>query len=133
VRPILFYDGDCGLCHRAVLFTLKRDRKGVFAFAPLQGETIRDLMDDATRAALPDSLVVREPEGRLRVKSAAVVSLLKRLGIPWKVLGALLWIIPHPLRDFGYDALAKVRHRLFRKPTSSCPIVPKDLRERFLP
>ncbi len=133
MRPILFYDGGCGLCHRAVLFTLKRDRKGVFAFAPLQGETVTTLLDDASRAALPDSLVLREPEGGLRVKSAAVVALLKRLGFFWRLLAALLWIIPSPIRDFGYDFIAKIRHRLFRKPESACPLVPKGLRERFLP
>lgn len=132
MRPILFYDGDCGLCHRAVLFTLKRDRKGLFAFAPLQGETVATLLDEASRAALPDSLVLREPAGELRVKSAAVVALLKRLGFFWKALGAALWIIPRPMRDFGYDLVAKVRHRLFRKPEGACPIVPAELRERFL-
>lgn len=132
MRPILFYDGDCGLCHRAVLFTLKRDRKGLFAFAPLQGETVATLLDEASRAALPDSLVLREPEGELRVKSAAVVALLKRLGFFWRVLGGALWIIPRPIRDFGYDLVAKVRHRLFRKPAGACPIVPAELRGRFL-
>lgn len=133
MRPILFYDGDCGLCHRAVLFTLKRDRKDAFAFAPLQGETVKTLLDEGARAQLPDSLVLREPEGRLLVKSSAVVALLKRLGLFWKVLGGALWIIPRPLRDFGYDLVAKIRHRLFKKPDSACPIVPKGLRERFLP
>lgn len=133
MRPILFYDGDCGLCHRAVLFTLKRDRQGLLAFAPLRGETVTTLVDEAARTSLPDSLVLREPEGVLRVKSAAVVALLKRLGFFWRLLGAALWIIPRPVRDFGYDLVAKVRHRLFAKPAGACPIVPKGLRDRFLP
>ncbi len=132
MRPILFYDGDCGLCHRAVRFTLKRDRKGLFAFAPLQGETVRALLDDATRSAIADSLVLREPEGELRVKSAAVIALLKRLGFIWRALGTALWIVPRPLRDFGYDTVAKVRHRLFKKPEAACPLVPQGLRDRFL-
>ena len=133
MRPILFYDGDCGLCHRAVLFTLKRDRKGAIAFAPLQGETMQDLVGEDARATLPDSLVLRDPDGRLRVKSAAVVALLKRLGPFWKLCAALLWIVPRPLRDLGYDAIARIRHRLFQKPESACPLVPQGLRDRFLP
>ena len=36
---IIFYDGDCALCHRMVQFILARDSKFLFSFAPLQGET----------------------------------------------------------------------------------------------
>ena len=132
MTPILFYDGTCGLCHGAVLFVLKRDKGAVFRFAPLQGETLMELVPQDVRAALPDSLVLREPDGRLSMRSSAVVGMLKRLGLFWRVLGALLWIIPRPLRDLGYDLVAKVRHRLFKKPDDACPIVPQELRGRFL-
>ena len=133
MNPILFYDGTCGLCHGAVLFVLKRDKAGRFRFAPLQGETLQELVADGTRAALPDSLVLREPDGRLFTRSSAVVAMLKRLGPFWRVLGALLWIVPRPLRNLGYDGIAKVRHRLFKKPDDACPLVPRELRGRFLP
>jgi predicted DCC family thiol-disulfide oxidoreductase YuxK len=133
MNPILFYDGACGLCHGAVLFLLKCDKAGVFRFAPLQGETLAEQVPEETLAALPDSLVLREPDGRLFTRSSAVVAMLKRLGPFWRVLGALLWVVPRPLRDLGYDAVAKVRHRLFKKPDDACPIVPKELRGRFLP
>jgi len=132
MNPVLFYDGDCGLCHGAVLFVLKRDRAGVFRFAPLQGETLIEQVPEEARAALPDSLVLREPDGRLLTRSSAVVGMLNRLGPLWRAAAALLWIIPRPLRDLGYDLVAKVRHRLFKKPEGACPIVPKDLRGRFL-
>ena len=130
---ILFYDGGCGLCHGAVRFVLKRDQKAVFRFAPLQGEAFHELVPEAARLALPDSLVLREPEGRLLMRSSAIIALLRRLGGLWRLLGALLWIVPRPLRDFGYDLVAKVRHRLFKTPEGVCPIVPQPLRDRFLP
>ncbi|HET6330415.1 MAG TPA: DCC1-like thiol-disulfide oxidoreductase family protein [Holophagaceae bacterium] len=133
VNPILFYDGTCGLCHGAVLFVLKRDRAGLFRFAPLQSETLVELVPEDTRAALPDSLVLREPDGRLFTRSSAVVGMLRRLGPFWSAMGALLWVIPRPLRDLGYDLMAKVRHRLFREPQDACPLVPVELRGRFLP
>ncbi|HXC17327.1 MAG TPA: DCC1-like thiol-disulfide oxidoreductase family protein [Holophagaceae bacterium] len=133
MNPVLFYDGTCGLCHGAVLFVLKRDKRAAFRFAPLQGETLTELVPEDTRAALPDSLVLREPDGRLFTRSSAVVAMLKRLGLFWRVMGALLRIIPLPLRDLGYDLVAKVRHRLFKKPDDACPIVPNELRGRFLP
>ena len=41
----IFYDGDCGLCHRAVRVVLAADPEGrAFRFAPLGGETFRALM-----------------------------------------------------------------------------------------
>ncbi len=133
MNPILFYDGDCGLCHGAVLFVVKRDPAGIFRFAPLQGETFIQLVSAETRATLPESLVLRQEDGSLLTRSAAVGALLQRLGGKWSVLATLLRIIPAFLRDFGYDTVAKVRHRLFRKPSGACPLVPAPLRERFLP
>lgn len=133
LAPILFYDGDCGLCHGAVRFVLKRDRAGRFRFAPLGGATMEELVPAAIRATLPDSLALRLPDRALLVRSSAVIALLKDLGFGWRILSWLLWLLPRPVRDFGYNRVAKVRHRLFRKPLGACPLVPQDLRERFLP
>ena len=133
MNPILFYDGGCGLCHGAVLFVLKRDREGAFRFAPLEGETFTAEVPEPLRAALPDSLALKEADGRLLTRSTAVAALLRRLGGFWAFLGGLLWIIPRPLRNLGYDLVAKVRHRLFKKPEGACPLVPPELRGRFLP
>jgi predicted DCC family thiol-disulfide oxidoreductase YuxK len=133
VNPILFYDGGCGLCHGAVRFVLKRDREGAFRFAPLEGETFTAEVPEALRAALPDSLALKEADGRLLTRSTAVAALLRRLGGFWAFLGGLLWIIPRPLRNLGYDLVAKVRHRLFKKPEGACPLVPPELRGRLLP
>ncbi|MBS1766580.1 MAG: DUF393 domain-containing protein [Acidobacteria bacterium] len=132
MSPILFYDGNCGLCHGAVLFVLKRDREGIFRFAPLQSETLKAEVPEALRATLPDSLVLKEPEGRVLTRSSAVVAMLRQLGGIWACLGAMLWIIPRPLRNLGYDLVAMVRHRLFKRPEGTCPLVPKELRGRFL-
>jgi predicted DCC family thiol-disulfide oxidoreductase YuxK len=132
VNPILFYDGGCRLCHGAVRFTLKRDKAGVFRFAPLQGETFLAQVPEAARTSLPDSLVLRELDGRILTRSSAVIGMLRRLGGVWRAVGAMLWILPRPLRDFGYDLVAKVRHRLFKKPEDLCPVVPQPLRDRFL-
>lgn len=133
MNPVLFYDGDCGLCHGAVRFILKRDKAGLFRFAPLQGETLERQVPAETRAALPDSLVLRQEDGEMLTRSSAVVAMLQRLGAGWPAVGLLLRIIPRFLRDFGYDCVAKIRHRLFRKPQGACPLVPPELRSRFLP
>ena len=133
MSAILFYDGGCGLCHRAVRFLLKRDRGAAFRFAPLAGDTFAREVSAPVRAALPDSLVLRLEDGTLLTRSAAVVAMLRRLGGAWTWLGLALRLVPPLLRDAGYDAVAKVRHRLFKTPEGACPLVPPALRDRFLP
>jgi predicted DCC family thiol-disulfide oxidoreductase YuxK len=129
----LFYDGTCGLCHGAVRFVLAEDRFARFRFATLQGKTFRAAVPKAEREALPDSLVLETRKGAILTKARAVRHGLAALGGSWRVLGGMSRIVPLPLLDAAYDAVARVRHRLFRRPADACPITPPDLRARFLP
>ena len=129
-RPILFYDGVCGLCNRAVDFVLVRAASDLFLFAPLQGETARERLSAEDTKTI-DSIVLLE--GRLSYRrSAAVVRVLWRLGGVWKLLAGLLWLIPSPLRDVGYKLVARTRYRLFGK-KETCRLPTADERSRFLP
>lgn len=131
---ILFYDGHCGLCHRAVKFVLKHDRPGdAFRFAPLQGPTFQAQVPANRRAGLPDSIVVLTQAGELLVRSDAFLHILGRLGGGWRRLAGLFSVIPRPARDRVYDFVARIRYRIFGKRDELCPIVPPDLRERFDP
>ena len=130
---ILFYDGACGLCHRTVLFVLAHDREGAFRFAPIGGASFSAAFPVAERERLPDSIVVRRSDGAILERSDAAAHLLARLGGGWRVLGALLRAIPRPIRDGGYDWVARNRKRWFPKPDDACPIVPAHLRARFVP
>lgn len=129
----LFYDGTCGLCHRTVRFLLAEDRRGAFRFAALGEETYQRTLPAAQRAGMPDSLVVVTHAGELRVRSDATIHLLLRLGGLWTALGRLLQLIPAPLRNAAYDVVARSRHRLFARPTESCPLLPPELAGRFDP
>ena len=130
VRCILFFDGICGLCNKSVDFVLSRDVVGVFQFAPLQGETARQLLPPADVADL--SSVVLLVEGRSYRKSSAAVRILWRLNLGWKVLGTLMWLVPLPLRDLGYLLIARSRYRLFGK-HETCRMPTSAERTRFLP
>jgi len=129
---MIFYDGGCGLCHRTVRFAIARDRDGSrFRFAALGGEAFRRFVPAALRARLPDSIVVLNPGGALLVRSAAVIHILERIGGPWRLTGRVLALVPQGIRDLGYDGIARVRHRIFRRPPDACPVTPPELRERF--
>jgi predicted DCC family thiol-disulfide oxidoreductase YuxK len=128
----IFYDGDCALCHGAVTFLVRRDRRGdLFRFAPLGGDAFHAELSPAEQASLPDSLVLRGADGRLLLRSDAVLHAFARLGQPWRAFAALSRIVPRPLRDAVYDLVARLRRRFLAPPAGTCPILPPDLRRRF--
>ena len=105
---VLFYDGSCGLCHRTTRLLLAEDSSGEkFRFAPLDSDTFRVAFQG--REALPDSLVLLRPDGRHFTRTSAVVLLLERLGGLWRLVALGLRLIPRPMRDAGYDAIARIR------------------------
>ena len=132
MQPILFFDGECGLCHRAVRLLLRLDRRARLRFAPLGGPTFCERVAQPERSELPDSLVMLT-EGRLLVRGAAVREGLRLVGGSGRLLAAALGLLPAPLADRLYDALARVRFRLFARPAGSCPVPPGRWRDRFLP
>jgi predicted DCC family thiol-disulfide oxidoreductase YuxK len=129
---VIFYDGSCGLCHGFVRFVLSEDRRGFFKFAPLQSDTFKERIPEAQRAALPDSVVVATAGGQVLSRSAAVRHVMNRLGGMWRLGATVANLVPEKLQDIVYDGVAKIRHKLFKKPTDACPLMPKELRARFL-
>ena len=128
---VVYYDGSCGLCHNAIRFLLAEDTSAQLRFAALQGDTFAaSVPADVT---VPDSVVVQLDDGTLLWKTAAARHLLGRLGGGWRAVGWLLRLIPLPLADVIYDAIARVRHRIFTRPKDVCPLLPPPLRARFLP
>ena len=129
----IFYDGACGLCHRFVRIVVTHDAQGYFRFAPLQGEAMAKAIPDADRrSALPDSIVVVTSANIVLVESDATAYILIGLGGFWRLLGVPLRLVPRPLRNLGYRCVAGVRSRLFKRPDNVCPLVPEELRDRFL-
>ncbi len=133
-RLRVFYDGDCGLCHRAVRFVLSEDRNGTdFRFAPLGCEAFERAVPVADRPSLPDSVVVVRGDGALLLRSQAILEIGRRLGGFWRVLAVLGGWLPRGWRDACYDLIAALRKRLFARPEAECPLIPPYLRGRFQP
>ncbi len=123
---LLFYDGLCGLCVGFARFAQERDRRGAFRFAPLHGPVFEATLDVEQRAELPDSVVVATGDGRVLVRSAAVVHVLRRLGGAWVPVSGALWLVPRPLRDWGYDQVARLRSRFFGRPSEQVELGDDD-------
>jgi predicted DCC family thiol-disulfide oxidoreductase YuxK len=128
-KPILFFDGVCGLCNRFVDFSLKHDPHGRVLFAPLQGKTAGELLSNTDLENL-DTVIFYE-NGSPSHRSTAIVKLLSGVGGLWTVLAWLLWLIPRPLRNFGYRVMAKNRYRFFGQ-KESCRLPTPEERTRFL-
>jgi predicted DCC family thiol-disulfide oxidoreductase YuxK len=117
-RDLLFYDGECGFCHGTARFVRRRDRRGLFAYAPLQGEEFLQAVPEDQRSRLPDSLVLLSREQGLLTRSSAALYIFSRLPQPWPFYAGILRLVPRPIRDFGYDLFARLRRRLFPAPKS---------------
>jgi predicted DCC family thiol-disulfide oxidoreductase YuxK len=135
-RAFLLYDGICGLCDRAVQFTLRHDRKDVFRFAPLQSDLASAILlrHGQDPAALNTVVLVLEPQlhgERLVTRSDAVLALLSKLGLPWSGLAAAGRLCPRIIREQLYDWIARRRYRMFGR-YDSCPVPTAAQREKFL-
>ncbi len=129
-HPIVFFDGVCGLCDQTVKRLLRLDTNRRLMFAPLQGETAQQLLTETDIQGLK-SLVVYDRAGQSRY-STAVVRILWHLGGLYRILSALLWVIPSPIRNWGYRFVAARRYQWFGK-HDACRLPAPGERERFLP
>lgn len=130
--PLLLYDGVCALCNGAVKLVLRRDRSGAVRFASLQGETAARLLRGRPDLAGIDSMIWIDATGRAWTRSAAALAIARHLGGTWAVLAAVGRIVPAGLRDALYNAVARIRYRVFGR-YDACPLPPPEDRARFLP
>ncbi|HEY2122369.1 MAG TPA: DCC1-like thiol-disulfide oxidoreductase family protein [Chthoniobacterales bacterium] len=131
---ILFFDGVCGLCNRAIDFVLRADRDRVFLYAPLQGETFREAARTHPETANEDSIfLLRRGPGNetLLLLSEAVLCVLEKLpGYHW--LARVGRLAPRPVRDLAYRFIAATRYRIWGR-RDSCRLPSPEERTRFLP
>lgn len=127
-KPIVFFDGFCGLCSEFVDFVMKIDKHEKFVFSPLQGATAERLLTESERKDL-DSVVVYFDGNKFK-KSQAVFQVFKNVGGPWSALGGLS-ILPRFLTDAAYTVVAKYRYKIFGK-KDVCRLPTPEERRRFL-
>jgi predicted DCC family thiol-disulfide oxidoreductase YuxK len=135
-RPVLLYDGECGLCNRLVRWLLRSDRAGRLNYAPLQSAPAQTYLREQ---GLPltdfDSLVFVPdwdqpvPRGyRLRTDGALAAAAV--VGGGWRIV-AWLRVLPAWVRDPVYKLVARTRYRLFGKYRPK-PLARPEWEKRFL-
>lgn len=125
---IIVFDGVCVLCNGWVRFLLRRDR-GRYRFASMQSESGRALLSaHGLDADDPASFLLIE-EGVAWTDTDAIRRVLSGLGGAWRS-AALIALVPRPLRDPLYRAIARNRYRWFG--TTACAVPTESERSRFL-
>jgi predicted DCC family thiol-disulfide oxidoreductase YuxK len=134
-KPIVLYDGVCGLCNHLVQFLLKRDTHDGFTFASLQSEFAQRLLTnhDIDPLDLNTVYVVKhhgQANETLLARSDAILYMLRQLGGVWK-LTAVGRVLPKAFRDAVYKIVARNRYRVFGK-HESCMLPEPKHRAKFL-
>ncbi len=116
---VILFDGDCTFCNGWVKWIMRRDPEKRFRFAPLTSEEGVALRRKHGVPKTVDSIVLVQEEGAF-TKSDATWRVLRALP-GWGFAGLLLRLTPRPLRNWGYDLIAKNRHRLGMKDECELP------------
>ncbi len=119
MQEIILFDGDCAYCNGWVRWIMKRDARKHFRFVPLKSEEGQALR---TRNGVPDHIdsIVLIGDGHAYVRSRAAWRVLHALP-GWRMAAFALRAVPRPLRDLGYDLIARNRHKLGITDTCELP------------
>jgi len=127
---LILFDGVCNLCCGWIRFLIRRDKKAVFTFVPLQTDMGKRLLEtvDLKAENLTTSninTIVYIKNNQAFIESEAVLEILTNLGGIWRIFGVLR-LIPRSLRDKIYRYIASKRYSLFGKRTSCFLPTPED-------
>jgi predicted DCC family thiol-disulfide oxidoreductase YuxK len=129
VSGIILFDGTCAFCERSIRFIASRDN-GYFKFGASQTSEARALLEHyGTTRETARSIILIE-DGRIYLRSDAVLRIVRHMSAPWKYASACLWV-PRPLRDLVYRIVAAIRMRVAGT-SNACEIPPPEIRARLI-
>ena len=123
VENVIYYDGECGLCHLAVRFILRVDSKSKFYFSPLSN------LDNNLKNI--DSIILKKGN-KVFYEGQAIIMIFESIDNNWNYLAKVLNLIPTNLLDTAYRWVSRNRAKISVKKVSSCPIVPSYYQKRFI-
>lgn len=127
---VVIFDGVCLFCNAAVNFIIKRDKKAVFLFCPMQTQLATDLMQHYKVKPASSDTIYLFKHGQCYTYSSAALEISKSLSGFW-FLFTILALLPKSWRDYGYKVFAKRRYQWFGK-TKQCILPTADTKSRFI-
>jgi len=125
---IVFFDGVCNLCNGTVDFLIRKDKRRLFKYSPLQGKTSEKLLPSEYANDLAGIVYYRND--KIYIKSSAALMVAKDLGGLYK-LAMAFWVIPRFIRDGIYNWIARNRYRWYGK-KEKCRVPTPEERNLFL-
>jgi predicted DCC family thiol-disulfide oxidoreductase YuxK len=126
---IVYFDGHCNVCNRFIDFLIRRDRRRLLKYAPLQGDTARRHLPPGLLTDL--STMVLEDENGVSIESTAAIRTIAYLGGFYGLIAVFL-IVPRFVRDWFYRWVAAHRYLWWGK-RDTCRIPTPEERAQFLP
>ena len=123
IKNVIYYDGECGLCHLAVRSILKVDSKSKFYFSPLSN------LDNNLKNI--DSIILKKGN-KVFYEGQAIIMIFENIDNNWNYLAKILKLIPINVLDTAYRWVSRNRAKVSLKKVSSCPIVPSSYQKRFI-
>ena len=123
VKNVIYYDGECGLCHLAVRFILRVDSKNNFYFSPLS-----NLDSNLTNI---DSIILKRGN-KVFYEGMAIIMIFENIDNSWNYLAKVLKLVPINVLDTAYRWVSRNRAKISVKRVSSCPMVPSHYQKRFI-
>ncbi len=123
VENVIYYDGECGLCHLAVRFILRVDSKNKFYFSPLSN------LDNNLKNI--DSIILKKGN-KVFYEGQAVIMIFENIENNWNYLAKVLKLFPVNVLNTAYRWVSRNRAKVSVKKVSSCPMVPSYYQKRFI-
>lgn len=111
---IIFYDGVCVLCSRAMAMVLKADCRDKFRICPLQSAFAESFMIQHPLPARVEPSILLWASGTWYVYSSAILQICRYLCGGWRLL-SIAYLIPRRLRDAVYLFISRHRYAWFGK------------------
>lgn len=130
-HPILIYDGQCGLCNRAVDYVLRHDHRRVFRYASNTSEPGKSLLREfGYDVEPPPETMIVVMNDRSFTKSDAAIVIAVALG-GWRRMAATGRLVPKFIRNACYDFVARNRYRWFGR-HETCRLIKPEEASLFL-
>ncbi len=111
-EQLLVFDGICRVCSGWARFLLRFDTNARISLTTIQSKTGEAILSELGLDQAPLETLVFVTNGIAYFQTDAILRVLGQLPAGWRFL-LLLYVIPHPIRDWLYVRLARNRYRWF--------------------
>ena len=127
-KALIVYDGDCIFCSRSMAWIVKHDTHDNIRLTPCTSPLGSKLMREHGIDPNDPSTFLVLTEGQGLIQSKAMLALVPLLDAKAQTL-RIFSLIPDPLRNIVYDAIARNRRLLIK---GECPVPSPEMTRRML-